>query len=100
MQLDTRLHDTCTGELDPGASPGNYVYIKDQNNSNIWYGHMRNDSIIPAQGRVVLSGQMIGNMGSSGFSRANHLHIEVQTNNGNWFGPNHTNPSEYLGEEE
>jgi murein DD-endopeptidase MepM/ murein hydrolase activator NlpD len=44
------------------------------------YGHMTYGSRLVASGQTVVAGQMIGRVGSTGSSTANHLHFEVHIN--------------------
>jgi murein DD-endopeptidase MepM/ murein hydrolase activator NlpD len=44
------------------------------------YGHMTYGSRMVASGQTVVAGQMIGRVGSTGSSTANHLHFEVHIN--------------------
>jgi murein DD-endopeptidase MepM/ murein hydrolase activator NlpD len=46
------------------------------------YGHMTYGTRMVASGQTVKAGQMIGRVGSTGSSTANHLHFEVHVNGG------------------
>ena len=57
---------------------GNYVVI--QHASGIWTlsGHMLKGSVCVKKGQAVKRGQMLGRMGSSGYSFGCHDHFEVR----------------------
>jgi murein DD-endopeptidase MepM/ murein hydrolase activator NlpD len=57
---------------------GNFVAIDHGNGVVTQYAHM--SSIMVSVGQVVMAGQQIGNVGSTGFSFGNHLHFEVVVN--------------------
>lgn len=44
------------------------------------YGHMREGSIMVAEGTEIKAGQVLGIMGSTGNSTGAHLHFEVRLN--------------------
>ncbi len=44
------------------------------------YGHMTHGTRLVQSGQTVVAGQMIGRVGSTGSSTANHLHFEVHVN--------------------
>jgi len=56
---------------------GNYVAIKHPNKYYTYYGHLRKNSILVAEGDSVTAGDLIGYVGSSGNSTDPHLHFEV-----------------------
>ena len=75
---------------------GNYVIIyhgkmSDGNQYSTLYGHMR--SVATSAGKYVQQGEIIGDVGSTGNSTGNHLHLEV------WKGgskANAVNPRGYI----
>lgn len=61
---------------------GNYVVIEHtlEDNSIIYtlYAHMKQGTIMVAEGIQVQAGQVLGIMGSTGNSTGNHLHFEIR----------------------
>ena len=77
---------------------GNYVVIEHTSAENITfytlYGHMKEGSIMVAEGTVVQAGQVLGIMGSTGNSTGDHLHFEIRINNNS--SNNAVDPFEFL----
>lgn len=73
-------------------SYGEYVAIDHHDGTITFYAHMLSGSRIVSQGDVVVQGQQIGQVGSTGNSTGPHLHFEVRV------GASATpvNPSQYL----
>lgn len=65
---------TATGS----GSYGNYVVINHGGGKSTLYAHM--SSIAVGVNQSVTQGQIIGYVGSTGYSTGNHLHIEVRIN--------------------
>ena len=61
-----------------GGGFGNYVIIEHSGGIYTVYAHMYSDSITVTAGDQVSQGQVIGKMGSSGYSTGPHLHFEVR----------------------
>lgn len=57
---------------------GNYIAIIHKGKYLTYYGHLRKNSIQLKQGDSVTAGQVIGMVGSSGYSSGPHLHLEVK----------------------
>ncbi len=64
---------------------GNFVYIDHGkikgHNVRTFYAHLKNTSL--KKGDVVQKGELIGYMGSTGFSTGKHLHFEVEVDGSN-----------------
>lgn len=56
----------------------NYVIVQHADGSLGYYWHMRKGSVRPIVGQVVSTGEVLGLVGSSGFSSGPHLHFETQ----------------------
>ena len=56
---------------------GNFIGIKHKWKIQTYYAHLKKNSIIVAPGDVVVPGQVIGQVGSSGNSSSPHLHFEM-----------------------
>ncbi|MGG5488272.1 peptidoglycan DD-metalloendopeptidase family protein [Gaetbulibacter sp. NE] len=63
-------------------NPWNAVYVQHVDGSVAWYGHMKNGSLTTKNvGEMVVEGEFLGIVGSSGSSTGPHLHFEVYTDN-------------------
>ena len=69
---------------------GNYVIIQHSDGNFTLYAHLHENSILVQAGESVEQGQVIGKMGSSGYSTGTHLHFEVRE------GQTNANPLDYV----
>lgn len=67
---------------------GNAIVIDHGNGYSTMYAHLQAFSV--SAGDIVVQGQKIGEMGSTGWSTGPHLHYEV------WYQGKHVNPRNYL----
>ena len=75
--------DRCTPpDCSGGGGFGNYVEILHADGKTTWYGHLKQFSVAVSTGDTVGCGQVLGEMGSSGFSTGPHLHFEVRNSGG------------------
>jgi len=74
---------------------GNYVVIDHGNGLLSYYGHMARALV--QTGQRVAQGQIIGIMGSTGFSTGPHCHFEICVNNGQSRSMAARNPLAYVG---
>jgi murein DD-endopeptidase MepM/ murein hydrolase activator NlpD len=68
-------------EVGPKGQYGNYIRIRHANGYQTAYGHMSRFAAGIAVGTRVRQGQVIGYVGSTGFSTGPHVHYEVLVNN-------------------
>ena len=59
-------------------SYGNYVVVSHSDGTSTLYAHMSRRGV--SKGEVVSQGQYIGDVGTTGSSTGNHLHLEVRVN--------------------
>ena len=77
-------NNTCThnwgkdGSCGCGGGFGNYVMIDHGNGYSTTYGHMTSTAV--STGQTVSKGQVIGYVGSTGWSSGTHLHYETRLN--------------------
>lgn len=71
--------DRCTtSDCAGGSGFGNFVHIAHSDGRTTLYGHLKQFSVSVAVGDDVSCGQLLGEMGSSGYSSGPHLHFEVR----------------------
>lgn len=58
---------------------GNYIQISHGNGYATFYAHMKKKAIVK-EGATVTKGQVIGYVGTTGWSTGNHLHFELRIN--------------------
>ena len=85
---------------------GNFVIVEHSGGTQARYWHLRKNSITVNVGETVVTGQVLGLMGSSGFSTEPHLHFElgeflndVYTKRDPWNGTYNTLPSLWKNQE-
>ncbi len=67
---------SCNGAVQ--STNWNAVYVQHNDGSVAWYGHLKQNSLtFKPVGSTVESGEYLGAVGSSGFSTAPHLHLEL-----------------------
>ena len=81
----TRAHDgefdrCTTADCGGGGGYGNYVFVEHPDGQVTIYAHLRQGSVRVAEGQEVACGQVVGQVGSSGYSTGPHLHFEVKDN--------------------
>ncbi len=70
------------GELDQNTvaegQASNFLIVDHGFGREVWYWHLKRNSISVSAGDLVYAGQQIGEVGSSGNSQAPHLHLEIR----------------------
>lgn len=83
----TKVKNSVSGIDTSGNNDyGNYVYIKVNDTYTIFFAHMKLNTIKVKVGDKVTAGQVIGHMGTTGYSTGVHLHFGIQKN-GVWIDP-------------
>jgi hypothetical protein len=87
----TFVHD---GEFDrntawSASSVANAVIVTCSDGTQVYYWHMRKNSVRVHLNDIVQTGDTLGFVGSSGFSTNAHLHFELRDNVGNIIEPYH-----------
>jgi len=71
--------DQCTTADCPGGGGfGNFVRLQHPDGKQTIYGHMKMGSVVASVGDPVACGDLLGQMGSSGYSTGPHLHFDVR----------------------
>ncbi|WP_155821061.1 M23 family metallopeptidase [Gordonia hirsuta] len=81
--LGTPIHAVTDGvvkEAGPASGYGNWIQIKADDGTVTLYGHMASSGVLVSKGQKVTAGDVIGLVGSEGFSTGPHLHFEVWKN--------------------
>jgi hypothetical protein len=75
-------YDRCTsGACECGGGFGNYVKIVHADGKSTYYAHLMKGSLAVSKGQEVKCGQLLGKVGSSGYSTGPHLHFESRYSN-------------------
>lgn len=77
-----------------GGGYGNHVIIDHGNGEFTFYAHMQPNTIPVKAGDSVKQGQVVGVMGTSGFSTGQHLHFEIRS--GDNTRANRVDPEDYV----
>jgi len=65
-------------EIGNNEAYGNFIIMRHSDSLSTFYGHC--DSIKVSQGMRIRSGEVIAEMGSTGYSTGPHLHFEIRIN--------------------
>jgi hypothetical protein len=78
--LGTPIHAATDGivrEAGPAEGFGNWIQIEAPDGTITMYGHMYDSGVAVRKGQHVMAGDVIGAVGSNGFSTGPHCHFEV-----------------------
>ena len=78
----TEIHaakDGVVTDVGKNSVYGNYIQISHGNGYSTFYAHMKSTAIVK-EGATVKRGQVIGYVGTTGYSTGNHLHFELRVN--------------------
>lgn len=81
--LGTPIHAVTDGvvvEAGPASGYGNWIQVKADDGTITMYGHMASSGVLVSKGQKVTAGDVIGLVGSEGFSTGPHVHFEVWKN--------------------
>ena len=81
--LGTPIHAVTDGmvkEAGPASGYGNWIQVQADDGTVTMYGHMAGSGVLVSKGQKVTAGDVIGLVGSEGFSTGPHLHFEVWKN--------------------
>lgn len=77
--LGTPIHAATDGVVvaaGPASGYGHWIQIKAADGTMTMYGHMASSGVLVQKGQKVTAGDVIGLVGSEGFSTGPHLHFE------------------------
>lgn len=78
----TEIHvakDGIVTDVGKNSVYGNYILVSHGNGYSTFYAHMKSSAIVK-EGAKVTKGQVIGYVGTTGWSTGNHLHFELRIN--------------------
>ena len=78
VRVVNHLDDNAVGEVDIGNNWGNQVILWHWGDTYSTVCHLQKGSVAVKEGDVVVRGQLLGKVGSSGRSPVPHLHFQVQ----------------------
>ncbi len=82
--------DQCsTGDCPGGGGYGNHVYVQHPDGKVTRYAHFKQWTVAVAVNDVVSCGDLLGEVGSSGYSTGPHLHFEVRNSSNTAVDPFH-----------
>jgi hypothetical protein len=75
----------CVSYKQKYANDANFVVVEHEDGNQSVYLHFNDGSITVKPGDFVHQGQILGNIGNSGWSCGTHLHFQVQRSGTSWF---------------
>ena len=83
-----RCHKTSSGiDCDGNDGAPNYVILEHEGGWRTRYWHMLNGGVNVEVGQDVKCGDVLGKVGSSGYSSQPHLHFQLNDPEGGWVNP-------------
>lgn len=79
VEMRNDLPDLPIGEFDRQNLAGNHIVIQTEDNLYILLAHLKQESIVVAEGDTVKAGEKIGKCGNSGNTSQPHLHLQAMT---------------------
>ena len=79
VEIRDDLPDLPIGEFDRQNLAGNHIVIQTEDNFYILLAHLKQESIVVAEGDTVKAGEKIGKCGNSGNTSQPHLHLQAMT---------------------
>ena len=74
----TRSDSDKRGLKPENLSDGNYIFIRHEDGTEANYWHFKLNGVLVKTGDTVVTGQLIGLSGNTGYSAFPHLHFEVR----------------------
>lgn len=72
------VKDNVPGELNPEQLTGNTIVLQTKAEEYLLFAHLKENSIIVAEGQMVKQGDLLGQCGNSGNTTEAHLHLSLQ----------------------
>ncbi len=84
---DGEFDECTTSDCAGGGGFGNYVKLQHDDGRVTYYAHMKKWTVAVSPGDRVSCGDLLGQVGSSGYSSGPHLHFEPRTSSGTAYDP-------------
>ncbi len=81
LKAVTNIPDNVPSKINQQEPAGNHIIIRCKN-SNVVLAHLKQNSVLVTNGNQVVVGQLLGEVGNSGFSNEPHLHLQANSHDG------------------